>query len=49
MGVFSKTIIWVLQSQRIEVFILEDLATGFCSEVAFVPRGIIVFFQFIVP
>ena len=27
---------------------MEDLATGFCGEVVFVPRGIIVFFQFIV-
>ena len=45
----KTTIIWVLQSQRIEVFILKDPATRFCSEVLFVPRGIIVFFQFIVP
>ena len=46
--VFSKTIIWVLQSQRVEVFKVEDLATGFCGDVVFVPRSIIVFFQFIV-
>ena len=45
---FSKTIIWVLQSQRIEALRVEDLATSFCDEVVFVPRGIIVFFQFIV-
>ena len=29
LGVFSRTIIWVLQSQRIEVFRVEDLATNF--------------------
>ena len=46
--VFSRMIIWVLQSQRIEVFRVEDLATGFCGEVVFVPRDIIVFYQFIV-
>ena len=45
---FSRTIIWVLQSQRIEVFRVEDLATSFCGEVVFVPRCIIVFSQFIV-
>ena len=45
---FSRTIISVLQSQRIEAFRVEDLATSFCDEVVFVPRGIIVFFQFIV-
>ena len=39
---------WVLQSQRIEIFNEEDLATGFCSEAVFAPRGIIVFSQFIV-
>ena len=27
---------------------LEDLASGFCGEVVFVPRDIIVFYQFIV-
>ena len=48
LGVFSRMIIWVLQSQRIEVFRVEDLATGFCGEVVFVPRDIIVFYQFIV-
>ena len=37
----------MLQSQRIEVFRVEDLATGFCSEVVFVPGCIIVFSQFI--
>ena len=56
-GVFSKTIIWELQSQRIKVFNVlpkkkvfnvEDLATGFCGEVLFVSRGMIVFSQFIV-
>ena len=41
-------IIWVLQSQRIKVFSMEDLAIGFCGEVIFIPRGIIVFSQFIV-
>ena len=46
--VFSKTIIWVLQSQRVEVFKVEDLATGFYGEVVFVLRSIIVFSQFIV-
>ena len=46
--VFSRMIIWVLQSQRIEVFRVEDLATGFCGEVVFVSRDIIVFYQFIV-
>ena len=46
--VFSRMIIWVLQSQRIEVFRVKDLATGFCGEVVFVPRDIIVFYQFIV-
>ena len=45
---FSRTIISVLQPQRIEAFRVEDLATSFCDEVVFVPRGIIVFFQFIV-
>ena len=38
----------MLQSQRIEIFSVEDLATDFCSEVVFVPRGIIIFSQFIV-
>ena len=42
------TIIWVLQPQRVEVFRVEDLANGFCGEVVFVPRDIIVFSQFIV-
>ena len=41
-------IILVLQSQRVEVFKVEDLATGFCGGVVFVPRDIIVFSQFIV-
>ena len=41
--VFSRTIIWVLQPQRVEVFRVENLATGFSDEVVFVPRGIIVF------
>ena len=27
---------------------MEDLATGFCGEVVFIPRGIILFSQFIV-
>ena len=45
---FSRKIISVLQSQRIEAFRVEDLATSFCDEVVFVPRGIILFFQFIV-
>ena len=46
--VFSRMIIWVLQSQRIKVFRVKDLTTGFCGEVIFVPRDIIVFYQFIV-
>ena len=46
--VFSRTIIWVLQPQRVEVFRVKDLATGFCGEVVFVPRSIIIFSQFIV-
>ena len=41
--VFSRTIIWVLQPQRVEVFRVENLAIGFSDEVVFVPRGIIVF------
>ena len=48
LGVFSGTIIWMLQSQRVEVFIVEDLTTGFCGEVVFVPKDIIVFYQFTV-
>ena len=36
----------MLQSQRIEAFRVEDLATSFCGEVVFVPRCIIVFSQF---
>ena len=46
--VFSRMIIWVLQSQRVEAFRVEDVATGFCGEVKFVLRYIIVFSQFIV-
>ena len=46
--VFSRTIIWVLQPQRVEVFRVEDLATRFCDEIVFVPRDIFVFYQFIV-
>ena len=38
----------MLQPQRVEVFIVEDLVTGFCGEVVIIPRGIIVFSQFIV-
>ena len=38
----------MLQPQRVEVFGVEDLATGFCGEVVFVHRYIILFFQFIV-
>ena len=45
--VFSRRIIWVLQPQRVDVFRVEDLVTGFCGEVVFVPRDIIVFSQFI--
>ena len=41
-------IIWVLQQQRVEVFKVANLATGFCGEVVFVSRDIIVFSQFIV-
>ena len=39
--VFSRTIIWVLQPQRVEVFRVEDLTTRFCGEIVFVPRDII--------
>ena len=46
--VFSRTIIWVLQPQRVEIFRVEDLAIGFCGEIVFVPRDIIVYSQFIV-
>ena len=38
----------MLQSQRIEAFRVEDVAKSFCGEVVFVPKGIIMFFQFIV-
>ena len=38
----------MIQSQRIEVFRVEDLAIGFCGEVVFVLRDIIVFYQFTV-
>ena len=48
LGVFSRMIIWVLQSYRVEVFRVKDLATRFCGEVVFVPRNIIVFYQFVV-
>ena len=37
-----------VEQQRVEVFRVEDLATGLCGEVVFVPKGIIMFFQFIV-
>ena len=46
--VFSRTIIWVLQPQRVEIFRVEDPAIGFCGEIVFVPRDIIVYSQFIV-
>ena len=45
---FSRMIIWVQQSQRVEVFRVEYLAIKFCGDVVFIPRDIIVFFQFIV-
>ena len=32
LGVYSMMIISVLQPQRVEVFGVEDLATGFCGE-----------------
>ena len=38
----------MLQPHKVEIFKVEDLATGFCGEVVFVPKCIIVFFQFIV-
>ena len=38
----------MLQLQLIEIFSVEDLATGLCNEVVFVPIGIIIFSQFIV-
>ena len=37
-----------VEQQRVEVFRVEDLATGLWGEVVFVPKGIIMFFQFIV-
>ena len=37
-----------VEQQRVEVFRVEDLATGLCGEVVFVLKGIIMFFQFIV-
>ena len=46
-GVFSRKIIWVLQPHRVEVFGVENLTTKFCGKVVFVPRDIVVFFQFI--
>ena len=44
---YSRMIIWVQQTQRVEVFRVEYLAIRFCGDV-FNPRDIIVFFQFIV-
>ena len=38
----------MLQPHKVEIFKVEDLATRFCGEVVFVPKCIIVFFQFIV-
>ena len=38
----------VLQSQRIEVFKMEDIATRFYDEIVFISRDIIIFYQFIV-
>ena len=38
----------MLQTQRVEVFRMEDLAIRFCGEVVFIPRDIIVFLKFIV-
>ena len=38
----------MLQLQRVEIFRVEDLAIGFCGEIVFIPRDIIVFFQLIV-
>ena len=38
----------MLQPPRVEVFIVEDLTIGFCGEVVFITKGIIVFSQFIV-
>ena len=38
----------VLQSQRIEVFKMEDIATKFYDEIVFIFRDIIIFYQFIV-
>ena len=38
----------VLQSQRIEVFKVEDIATRFYDEIVFISRDIIIFYQFIV-
>ena len=47
-GVFSRTIIWVLQPHRVEVFGVENLTTKFCGEVVFVSRDIVVFSQLII-
>ena len=38
----------MLQSQRIEVFKMEDIATKFYDEIVFIFRDIIIFYQFIV-
>ena len=47
LGVFSRMIIWVLSSQRIKVFNVKDLATGICGEIVFIPRDILIFYQFL--
>ena len=35
-------------TESFEIFRVEDLAIGFCGEIVFVPRDIIVYSQFIV-
>ena len=43
-----KKLVLCVQPPKVEVFRVEDLTIGFCGEVIFVPRDIIIFFQFIV-
>ena len=44
----GKRIVLCVQSQRVKVFKVKDLATGFCGKIVVVPKGIIIFSQFIV-
>ena len=47
-NVLPKKKVFNVQPKKKKVFNVEDLATGFCGEVVFVSRGIMVFSQFIV-